>query len=304
MSHQLPENRLSIAHLAPWLCRWLCGLGVVVWGGDRSFGEPIDFERQIRPLLAEHCLACHGVDQQTREGGLRLDQREAALLGGDSGQAAIVAGRAEASEVWRRITTPDDDQVMPPSWHASRLTSDDVELIGRWIDQGAVFAEHWAFVPPRQVELPQATLSAESPHPIDALVEAQLRQHALTLAPPEAPAVLCRRLYLDLIGLPPSPAELAEYERDGFEATVDKLLASERFGEKWARPWLDVARYSDTNGYEKDLRREQWAWRDWVIRALNSDLPYDQFIIEQIAGDLLPEATQDQRIATGFRATA
>ena len=185
---------------------------------------------------------------------------------------------------------------MPPPSHNKPLSAKQIETLRQWIADGAAYQSHWAFVPPRKAPLP----AAGAPHPVDAWVLARLRE--LEMSPsPEAPAgALCRRLYLDLIGLPPSPEELKEFEQRGYDATVDKLLASERFGEKWGRQWMDVARYSDTNGYEKDLQREQWAWRDWVIDALNRDMPYDQFLIEQVAGDLLPNASQSQIIATGF----
>jgi len=256
----------------------------------------VDFQKDVQPILSEHCTLCHGVDAGQRQGGLRLDQREAALQGGDSASAAIVPGQPDGSELVRRITSSDADEVMPPPSHNKPLSPKQIETLRQWIADGAAYQSHWAFLPPVKSPLPTGGPS----HPVDAWVTARLRE--LNMSPsPEAPAgTLCRRLYLDLIGLPPSPEELLEFEQRGYEATVDKLLASERFGEKWARHWMDVARYSDTNGYEKDLQREQWAWRDWVIEALNRDLPYDQFLIEQVAGDLLPNASQSQIIATGF----
>jgi hypothetical protein len=257
---------------------------------------PVDFQTDVLPILSEHCTLCHGVDANQRQGGLRLDQREAALQGGDSGTPAIVPGKPDDSELVRRITSTDEDQMMPPPSHKKPLSATQIESLRQWLADGAAYQSHWAFVPPRKAPLPEA----DTPHPVDAWVLARLRERAMPPSP-EAPAwALCRRLYLDLIGLPPSPEELKEFDQRGFEATVDALLASERFGEKWGRHWMDVARYSDTNGYEKDLQREQWAWRDWVIGALNRDLPYDQFVIEQVAGDLLPSASQSQIIATGF----
>ena len=262
-------------------------------------GNPVaaaDFLREVQPILAEHCAQCHGVDAGQRQSGLRLDLREAALKGGDSGMPALIPRKPGESELVRRITATNPDEVMPPPDHKRPLSPKQVETLKKWIEEGANYESHWAFTPPVKSPLP----SAGTLHPVDALVIERLKSHQLALSPPAAPATLCRRLYLDLIGLPPSPAELAEFEEVGYEATVEKLLASERFGEKWARHWLDVARYSDTNGYEKDLQREQWKWRDWVIDAFNRDMPYDRFLIEQIAGDLLPGATQDQIIATGF----
>ncbi len=257
---------------------------------------PVDYQREVAPILAEHCLRCHGVDEQDRQGGLRLDSLESMLRGGESGGPAIFPGNITQGELLARIRSTDDDLVMPPPGENKRLSAEQIAILERWVEQGAKVTTHWAFVPPQKSVLP-----AEGPaHPVDAWVFAKLRTRGLPSAAPAAPHALCRRLYLDLIGLPPTPAELADFEREGWEATVEKLLASERFGERWARLWLDAARYSDTNGYEKDLRRDQWAWRDWVVRSLNRDLPYNDFIIEQIAGDLLPNASQDQLVATGF----
>ncbi len=196
----------------------------------------------------------------------------------------------------QRITSHDVDEVMPPPKENKPLTAKQIETIKQWISEGANYQSHWAFVPPQKSALPQE----DSRNPIDQLVSRKLNEQGLGLSPKESNSILARRIYLDTIGLPPSIEELDAFERDGLETVLDRLLASDRFGEKWARHWLDAARYSDTNGYEKDLQREQWAWRDWVIQALNRDMPYDQFIVEQIAGDLLPNATQDQVIATGF----
>jgi mono/diheme cytochrome c family protein len=256
----------------------------------------IDYQRDVQPILAEHCAACHGVDQESREAGLRLDVRDSALKGGESGLAAIVLGKPEDSELWKRIASTDSDLLMPPTDHNKPLSQKQIETIRQWISDGATFSDHWAFVAPQQKPISNTGPS----HLIDAFVAERLHSLNLSSAVQESPWVLCRRLYLDVTGLPPSPEDLTAFERDGFDATLEKLLASDRFGEKWARPWLDAARYSDTNGYEKDMQRDQWAWRDWVINSLNADMPYDRFIIEQIAGDLLPSSTQDQMIATGF----
>ncbi|MFO0941260.1 MAG: DUF1549 domain-containing protein [Pirellulales bacterium] len=264
----------------------------------------ISYQQQIRPILSDNCLSCHGFDDKTREGSLRLDLRDQALAGGDSGKPAIVAGKPDQSDLIRRILSVGSDDLMPPAKHGKPLSADQVDLLKKWIEQGAPFAEHWAFVPPEKRDLPvgsnQFNGGSLKTNPIDLFVREKLQLRGRQLSPAEYSNILCRRLYLDLIGLPPSPEDLSAFHRDGVEATIDKLLTSERFGEKWARPWLDAARYSDTNGYEKDLKRDQWAWRDWVIEALNADMPYDQFIIEQIAGDLLPNSTQEQMIATGF----
>jgi mono/diheme cytochrome c family protein len=268
---------------------------------------PVDFGREIQPILAEHCFQCHGKDEQTRQGGLRLDLRETALKGGESEGPAIVPGKPEVSGMIVRLTTKDPDQSMPPPQEKKPLKPAELEKIRRWIAEGAPYAQHWAFIPPVKTELPKPNRPV-SDHPIDTFVASQLEQHGLTLSPETSSDILGRRIYLDVIGLPPSPQQLdlfAQECRSQGSATatrslVDRLLQSQNYGEKWARPWLDAARYADSNGFEKDVPREQWAWRDWVIQALNRDLPYDQFVIEQIAGDLLPNPTQAQVIATGF----
>ncbi len=255
-----------------------------------------DFQRDVQPIFAEHCAQCHGVDATDRKGGLRLDVREAALKGGDSGTAAVVAGQPEQSELIRRITSTDADVVMPPPDQNKPLSAKQIDTLRQWITDGAKYESHWAFTSPAKASVPDVGMTSA----VDAFVVSRLKERGLALSPSASPAALCRRLYLDLIGLPPSPQELAAFEQQGFEATLETLLKSERYGEKWARHWLDAARYSDTNGYEKDMPREQWKWRDWVVDSLNRDLPYDQFLIEQFAGDLLPGATTQQIIATGF----
>ena len=258
--------------------------------------EPaIDFQRQIQPILSEHCTVCHGADESARQAGLRLDIASLAYLGGESGIPAIVPGDSAASHMIQRIVSSDADVVMPPLDAKKPVSQAQLELLRRWIDGGAKYESHWAFSTPFKRPLPLKT-----GNPIDAFVQHMLTQSGFSPAQRASSETLVRRLYLDAIGLLPPPSEPAVGEKLAIEASIDKLLASERFGEKWARHWLDVARYSDTNGYEKDMRRDQWAWRDWVITALNHDMPYDQFIVEQIAGDLLPSATQEQMVATGF----
>lgn len=262
----------------------------------RADDRGVEFQRHIQPIFAEHCARCHGVDEGSREAGLRLDQRAAAMAGGDSGVPAIVPGDCEESELIARISSDDPDYVMPPPSENKPLSKSQKDLLRSWIADGAPYSQHWAFVVPQQVALEDAS----STNPIDQIVARRLADRNLRIAPAAPANVLCRRLYLDLIGLPPSPSDLDAFESRDWDKSVDHLLASDRYGEKWARHWLDVARYSDTNGYEKDRRRDQWAWRDWVIEAFNADMPYDKFIIEQIAGDMLPNATQSQVIATGF----
>ena len=272
------------------------GVFWLVTAAGPATAQTVDFERDVQPILNEHCAQCHGTDEGTRKAALRLDLRDSALKGGESGDPAIVPGKPEMSELIRRITTTDPAELMPPAKDNKPLSAAQIETLKKWVAEGAKYAAHWAFVPPQKVPLP----AGGPAHPIDAFVSAKLKTLQLAASPPANSATLCRRLYLDLIGLPPSPQELEAFEKNGLAATVDSLLKSERFGEKWARHWLDVARYSDTNGYEKDVPRDQWIWRDWVIKALNNDMPYDQFVIEQIAGDLLPGATQEQIIATGL----
>lgn len=267
-----------------------------VWGA-----APVDFTREVQPILAEHCTHCHGSDEASRKGGLRLDVREAALKGGKSDGAAITPGQPEKSAIIARMQAHAPDEIMPPPKEKKPVTAEQVEILKRWITEGAPYAAHWAFEAPRKAPLPgNAPL-------IDTLVQAKLASMHLKSSPASEPSTLCRRLYLDLIGLPPSPADVAAFEtafaKDATTAKgslISRLIQSPQFGEKWARHWLDAARYSDSNGYEKDLPREQWAWRDWVIQALNHDMPYDRFLIEQIAGDMLPQATQEQVVATGF----
>ena len=284
------------AFKSPAACAFAAVIGVLVAIAPAWAAGP-DFEREIQPLLAEHCAHCHGIDESTRQGGLRLDIRQNALEGGDSGTPAIVPGKPDESEIVARIRSTDPDVIMPPPHEKKPLRQEQMRLLEEWIAAEAGYDPHWAFVAPKKAVVPA---SAGAAAPIDAFVRDHLSKKQMQPAPPADAATLCRRLYLDLIGLPPSPEDLAAFERDGYEQTVEKLLASPRYGEKWARHWLDLARYADSNGYEKDLPRDMWAWRDWVIAAFNRDLPFDQFVIEQIAGDLLPNATQDQIVATGL----
>ncbi len=256
----------------------------------------VDYQKQVRPLLAEHCWLCHGVDEKERQGGLRLDERGSAVKGGDSGKPAIVPGDPDGSELLKRLASHDPDVVMPPPSRPKRPTDADTAILRQWIAEGAKYEQHWSFTAPQKSPVP----ANGQQNPIDAFVADRLQREGLSFAPEAASEILCRRIYLDLVGLPPSPAQLQQFRERGLIAVTDELLSSRGFGEKWARQWLDLARYSDTNGYEKDLQREQWIWRDWVIDAITADMPWNQFIIEQIAGDLLPNAGQSQMIATGF----
>ena len=285
-----------------WHCGLVIHLCMTLLLVAPSMAQEVDFRTQIQPILSEHCWQCHGFDESTREGGLRLDIQDAALAGGVSSHAAIIPGKASQSELVRRIRSEDTDELMPPPSLNKPLGPEQIELLERWIDQGAPYDKHWAFAEPQPIEadLSKPIHGRMVRHAMDWLVTDTLHKKGWPSTGQAKAWELCRRVYLDLIGIPPTPDQIEDFQKEGLEATIDKLLADERFAEKWARPWLDVARYSDTNGYEKDLQRDQWAWRDWVLDAIHADMPYDQFIIEQIAGDLLPNATQEQIIATGF----
>lgn len=266
--------------------------------------ERVDFLRDVRPILSGHCLKCHGPDEDRREGGLRLDVRDAALAATDSGQRAIVPGKPDESELIRRIFSTDESEMMPPPAVKHPLTDAQKQILRKWIEQGAEYRPHWAFTPPAPQPLPPVQQADWPRNAVDSFVLARLEREGLKPSPEADRYTLVRRLYLDLIGLPPTPEEADAFVNDAspdaYERLVDRLLASPQYGERWARRWLDLARYADTNGYEKDRPRSIWPYRDWVIRALNADMPFDQFSVEQLAGDMLPDATQDQRIATGF----
>ncbi len=259
-----------------------------------------DFSREVRPILAQHCFKCHGPDVQ--EGGLRLDQRDSTVKPADSEKIPIVAGEPQASELLSRVTTDDEDSAMPPrDGSTAPLTSIQIETLRSWIAAGAEYKMHWAYVKPMKSDTPNDI------SPIDYFVRKRLQQENLTPSLPASNENLCRRLYLDLVGLPPSLEDVVAFEiaanqdrKLAIVELVEKLLDSPRFGEKWARHWLDLARYGESAGYQHDDDMPLWVYRDWVIRAFNADMPFDQFTIERIAGDLLPNASLDQRIATGF----
>ena len=263
----------------------------------------ISFVKDIRPILSETCFACHGPDEESREGELRLDTKAGTFAKHDDHQA-IVAGNLEKSELVRRILSKDQDEVMPPPDAEKQLTPQKIALLKRWIQEGAHWEEHWAFVPPQRPQLPDVENKKWVRNSIDRFVLKRLEQEKLSPSKEAAKETLLRRLSLDLIGLPPTIEELdtflADKQPGAYERQVDRLLNSPHYGERWGRIWLDAARYADSDGFEKDMPRTVWFYRDWVINALNADLPYNQFIIEQIAGDLLPNATQDQIVATGF----
>ncbi len=256
----------------------------------------IEFNRDVRPILAKNCFACHGRDANQRQAGLRLDTYEGATADRDASRA-IVPRDLGNSALWQRVTSADPDEVMPPpTSNKPPLGPAQKAILKAWIEQGAGYQRHWAFEPlMSDVQVPD-TGNATAANPIDAFVAAKLKEHGLTFAPEAEPATLIRRVSFDLTGLPPS-ADLLVLP---YEEAVDRLLASPHFGEHMAASWLDAARYADTNGYFSDKPRQMWLWRDWVTGAFNANMPYDQFTIEQLAGDLLPQATIQQRIATGF----
>ncbi len=256
----------------------------------------VDFNRDVRPVLAQQCFTCHGMDDHARKGKLRLDLSESAHGKGKSGEIAIVPGKPDASEVIKRILSTDEDEVMPPP-HTKKVMSDkDKATLKAWIAEGAKYEAHWAYSPPKPSTDPKAS--------IDHFIRERLEKEGLKSSPEADAYTLVRRVYLDLIGLPPTPAEADAFvnnkSADAYGKLVDTLLASKHYGERWARRWLDLARYADTNGFEKDRPRQIWPYRDWVVRALNDDMPFDQFSIKQIAGDMLPNASAEDLIATGF----
>ncbi len=270
-----------------------------------SAADAPDFTRDVRPILSQHCFKCHGPDDKSRKGGLRLDVRDSALREAKSGGIALVPGKPDDSELVTRIFTDDEDELMPPPSAKRPLTAAQKDILRRWVAAGAEYQEHWAFVPPKPVE-PPAVKRADWPrNAIDRFILARLEAAGLAPSPDADPATLCRRLHLDLTGLPPTPAEQDAFAQaakknlqSAIESLADKLLASPRYGERWARRWLDLARYADTNGYEKDRPRSIWPYRDWVINALNADMPFDQFTVEQLAGDMLPPVPPRRRSAS------
>ncbi|HTI50032.1 MAG TPA: DUF1549 domain-containing protein, partial [Planctomycetaceae bacterium] len=293
---------LIAGSLAP--CRLRADENTPRGGRSSAAGEKISFARDIRPILSHHCGSCHGPDEATREAGLRLDLREAAINVRKNGAAAIVPGKPEASTLLARIESADESEQMPPPEAKKPLSAQQKQLLRQWIAQGADYAQHWAFLPPQHPSPPATKRQGWGRNPIDQFVLARLEAEGLSPSPEASRETLLRRVTLDLTGLPPTVAELdaflADRSPDAYETVVDRLLDSPRYAERMAMHWLDVSRYADTNGYNNDEERTMWPWRDWVIDAFRRNLPYDQFVVEQLAGDLIPEATLPQRVATGF----
>jgi hypothetical protein len=277
---------------------WLAPIESELNGDDR-----LEFNRDVRNILSDNCFSCHGPDEKTRHGGLRLDLSEPARATLDSGKTAIVPGNIEESELVRRILTDDPSQHMPPLDSGKQLTKAQTDILLRWVRQGADYQRHWSFVTPQRPGMPSAP-DTNSLGPIDTLVINRLRSEGLALSPTASRAQLIRRVTLDLTGTPPTVDEveafMADSSPDAYERVVDRLLASPKYGERMALDWLDAARYADTHGFNNDTTRYMWRWRDWTINAFNQGMTFDQFVTEQLAGDLLPEATLDQKVATGF----
>ena len=268
--------------------------------------EDLRFNRDIRPILSENCFYCHGQDPKHREAGLRLDVRDEAIKANE-GVTAIVPGKPEQSEMLKRLLSHDADEQMPPPESNRKVTPAQIELIRRWIAQGAPYEKHWAFVPPAKAPAPKVADLTWARQPFDRFVLAKLEAEKLKPSAEARPAAWLRRASFDLNGLPPTPDEIAAFEADvvkrgepAYHAAAERLLASPRFGERLAQEWLDVARYADTHGFNNDSARSMWRWRDWVIEAFNQNAPFSQFITEQLAGDLLPNPTDVQRLATAF----
>jgi hypothetical protein len=274
----------------------------------------LEYNRDVRPILSDKCFKCHGPDSQARKADLRLDVRDSALALHD-GVPPLVPGKPEESDIVHRIETDDPEDKMPPRKSNLRLSKDEAAVLRQWIAEGAEYQPHWSFTPPKAAPPPEVKMVDWPRNPIDRFVLARLEREGLTPSPESDKSTLLRRVTLDLTGLPPTPEEVDAFVRESqaedakqggstassaYGRAVDRLLSSPRFGERMAMDWLDAARYADTNGYFRDNARQIWPWRDWVIQAFNRNLPFDQFTIEQLAGDLLPNATMEQKIATGF----
>ena len=299
--------------------KWLIGISivtvVVVIALLQHRESPVDFATEVKPIINKHCITCHGGVK--KNSGFSLLFEEEAFAATESGHPAIIPGDAEHSEFIKRLTSDDPEERMP--YDAPPLSKKEIKLLTRWVEQGAKWGEHWAYTLPKEVKVPRTRLAfallfnfspfnllhdAPLHSDIDYFINEKHGEQKLAFSPQADRATLLRRVSLDLIGLPPSPEQVEAFKQDtredAYERRVDSLLASPRFGERWASWWLDIARYADTKGYEKDASREIWAYRDWVIKAFNSDMPFNTFTVEQLAGDLLPNASKDQLIATAF----
>ncbi|MGI9456886.1 MAG: PSD1 and planctomycete cytochrome C domain-containing protein, partial [Aeoliella sp.] len=272
-------------------------------GGSALSSDVVSFRRDVLPILSNTCFQCHGPDEANRQADLRLDTQSGATDDRGDG-AAIVPGDPEASQLVARITSQDADVRMPPADSLVQLKPHEIATLRQWVLEGAQYEAHWSFIAPRRTDSPPVKLQDWVRNPIDAFVLARLESEGLTPSPEADRTTLIRRISLDLTGLPPTSAEIEAFVQDGslnsYEKVVERLLSSPHYGERMAWDWLDAARYADSNGYQGDNERTMWPWRDWVVDAFNRNMPFDQFTIWQLAGDLLPEATFEQRLATGF----
>ena len=283
---------------------WFLAPGLLARAEGRESAAPVvDFNRDIRPIFSEICFKCHGPDANKRKAKLRLDTREGAFADHE-GRRPFVPGDLAHSEAWRRINAKDTDDLMPPAASGMKLTAQQIKLFGDWIKQGAHYADHWSLVPPVTPPLPKVKKTSWPKNGIDRFILARLEQEKLQPSPQADKATLLRRVTLDLTGLPPTPDEVSAFLADkssrAYEKVVDRLLQSPHYGERMALDWLDAARFADTHGYHIDSGRDMTRWRKWVIDSFNQNKPFDQFTIEQLAGDLLPNATVEQKIASGF----
>jgi hypothetical protein len=282
----------------------LCAAADEVRPDDRSpLPATVEFNRDIRPILSENCYKCHGPDPKAREAGLRFDTKDGIFAELEAGRRAVIPGDLSKSELWKRVTSTAKDEKMPPAKSGKKLTAREAALLRKWIEQGAPWQGHWAFLPVNRPPVPEVRRPGWVRTPIDAFVLARLEKEGLAPSPEAKPATLIRRLTLDLTGLPPTPAEVDAFVRDpqaGYAQAVDRLLASPHFGERMALFWLDLVRFADTRGYHSDNPRNVGPFRDYVIDAFNENLPYDQFTVDQLAGDLLPTPTMRQKVASGY----
>jgi hypothetical protein len=293
---------MRCTHPTAWLLA-ACALGAAPAAGAAAPSPRIDFNRDIRPILSESCYQCHGPDRNKRKADLRLDLREGLFRALD-GTTTVVPGKLEESELFLRITSEDEETRMPPRKAGRRLAPGDIERIKRWIEQGAEWKGHWAYLAVSRPPVPEAGAGGAPSDPIDRFVRTRLKSSGLEASPEADRATLLRRLSFDLVGLPPTPEELDAFlhdtGRDAYERVVDRLLASPHYGERMAIFWLDLVRFADTQGYHSDNHIDIWMFRDYVIRSFNANIPFDRFTIEQLAGDLLPSNTDRTRVASGY----
>ncbi len=286
------------------MLRSLALFALLAGGTSAATNTTVDFQRQVRPILSDNCFLCHGPDKGTRMVGLRLDTQEGAMAKRKNG-TPIVPGKPDESLLIKRIYSDNPNFRMPPTFAHKTLTQDQKDILRRWIEQGATWKQHWAFIPPVKSAVPVVKNTSWPRNDIDRFILAKLESNGLQPAPEADRRTLIRRVTLDLTGLPPTPEAVQAFVKDkspdAYEKVVDRLLASPSYGEHRARYWLDAARYADTQGLHFDNYREIWPYRDWVIAAFNKNMPFDRFTVEQLGGDLLPNATLDQKIASGFQ---